>query len=690
MPSATNTPPQLLFNHSAEEITALAKDIAAKYRAAYDAAAKVPKDQATFETVIQPIANVWAALSAPSEYCTFPRHMSPIESVREASSVAAKELSALFVELSMRQEVYESVLAVSENKKNVESLQPEQVRYLERLIRDYRRNGLHLEADKRTEIQKIQEEISSLAIQFSKNLTEEKTKFNFTLEELKGLSEDFLSGLSKTPEGLYTVTLSYPHYFGCMKKAVNPETRQKLEKAFQSRGIEVNTPLLQRILVLRQRQAEILNYPTHAHYISEIRMAKSPERIAEFLNSLNEKLTPLAKAELEEMLALKKKDCETHGFTFDNRINGWDFRYYANKIEETRYQVDNDALKQYFPLATVTNGLFAIYQRLFGLRFEPVALPAASADETTSSDANKPPAHGFWHPDVTLYNVIDDSSNEVYGQFYLDLHPRDNKYGHAACFTLQAGCESPNGSGERQLAVAAMLANFTKSTPTRPALLMHDEVETYFHELGHVLHVILARTKYAMFSGTRVERDFVECPSQILENWCWEPESIKLFSGHYETGAPIPDELLKRLLASRHANAGLFNKRQVLLASFDQYIHSVTGGQTVDVAKVFSDLAKTIWGIEATPGTSMPASFEHLVGGYDGQYYGYLWSEVYSADIFYSRFQPEGILNTKVGKEYREKILQPGGSKDAWDMVVDFLGRSPNETAFLKSKGLSV
>ncbi|KJE96939.1 thimet oligopeptidase 1 [Capsaspora owczarzaki ATCC 30864] len=677
----------LRFTHSAPEITALAADVAAKFRNVYDVAASVPADKATFATVIQPIGDAWASLSAASEYCQFPRHMSPIKAVRDASAEACKMLSALNVELGMRVDVYNAVLAVS--KKN-EALEPEQRRYLDRMLRDFRRNGLHLPEDQRAEIKKIQEEISELAIKFSTNLTEIKTKLPFTKEQLEGLDEDFINSLTKSEDGTHLlISLSYPHYFPCMKKAVRPETRKTLEAAFQSRGIVENTPLMQRILILRQRQAEILGYKTHAHYITETRMAKSPERVREFLTSLNEKLTPLAQAELQELLTLKKEECARRGYEFDSRINGWDFRYYAQQIEEKRFQVDHNELMQYFPMPVVTKGLLAIYEKVFSITFEKVNVPAATAAASAAADANSadiPPANGIWHPEVLVYNVRDTATQEIFGQFFLDLHPREGKYGHAACFGLQPGCELPGG--QRQIAVAAMLANFTAPTKDQPALMLHDEVETYFHELGHVLHQLLARTKYAMFSGTRVERDFVECPSQILENWCWEKESLHMMSQHHQTGAKIPEALLDRLLASRKANAGLFNKRQVLLATFDQTIHTVMGGQTIDVANVFAELAKSIWGIEVTPGTSMPASFEHLVGGYDSQYYGYLWSEVYSADIFFSRFQPEGILNSETGRAYRTSILQPGGSRDAWDMVVEFLGREPNDAAFLKSKGL--
>merc|ERR1719354_389068 len=314
----------------------------------------------------------------------------------------------------------------------------------------------------------------------------------------------------------------------------------------------------------------------------------------------------------------------------------------------------------------VTRGLLEIYQRILGLKF-------------TKLDNME-----VWHDDVQVYQVQDKSSGQVLGYFYLDLYPRDGKYGHACMVQLQQGCL--DNKGEREKSVVAMICNFSKSTADKPSLLDHKEVETYFHEFGHVMHGICSQTETSRFFGTHVERDFVEAPSQMLENWVWKEESLRLLSKHYKDGTPLPKEMLDKLVASKNANAGGFNLRQVFLATFDQRLHTLKGAP--NTAELIKDTYKEIVGIDTIPGTNFAAIFGHLVG-YDAQYYGYLWSEVYSQDMFQSRFDKEGVLNLKTGLDYRNMILQPGGSKDGMDLLKDFLGREPNNAAFLKSKGLS-
>ncbi|CAL9682256.1 unnamed protein product [Knipowitschia caucasica] len=593
----------------------------------------------------------------------FPQYMNPSKDIRAASTQADKRLSEFDVELNMKEDVFHRLLALQTKFQN--NLGKEETRFVERLVTLGKRSGLHLSPDIQEKIKTCSKRISELSIEFNKNLNEDNTCLIFTERELGGLAETFINGLEKTVDGRYTVTLEYPHYFPLMKRCHIPETRRKMEAAFHSRCKEVNTKILEELIELRAKVADLLGYSSHANYVLEMNMAKNASNVSDFLDAFHEMVKPIGNKERKYILGLKKRECLMKGYSYDGQINAWDLPYYMNQVEQFKFAVNKDKLIEYFPLDVVTEGLFGIYQELLGLTFTEVQH-----------------AH-VWHENVRLFSAQDAETREEIGQFYLDLHPRGGKYGHAACFGLRPGCHGPDG--KRQIPVAAMIANFTKPRRGWPSLLQHHEVETYFHEFGHVMHELCSRTIFSEFSGTQVEMDFVEVPSQMLENWVWEKEPLRRMSGHYKDGSPVPDHLLDKLISSRVANTGLMNLRQLVLSKVDQYLHNNPGAKTADVfAKHFEE----ILGVPATPGTNMTASFSHLAGGYDAQYYSYLWSEVYSMDIYFSRFKKEGIMNPKVGREYRRIILEAGGSVDGMDMLKTFLGRAPCQEAFFKCKGL--
>ena len=637
---------------------------AAKERtvAGLKALAAMPAAYRTFSNTPQALEQILWGLNDETASDTFLKDVSLSSAVRQAASDCQVLLNKLIIDVFMGEDLYAAVKAYADKN---EALEGEDKKLLKKQLLDFKRNGLMLHPDKRADLKKIKQEIVELEEKFHKNLGEVKASLLLSQDELEGLPEDYINRLEKE-NGRYRVTIDYPDYFPFMDNAKNADGRRRLEALFNNKAADANPPLLMQTLRLRREAARMLGYKTHADYILEERMGQTPQTVQSFIDNLVKKLQPFAQKELKTLVELKNREL---GGKSDQVVHYWDWRYYDNQLVKARYQVDKEKIKDYFPMETVIDGMFTVYQKLLEVKFKLVRGAAT------------------WHPDVKLYEITDAGGGEPVAYFYMDMFPREGKYKHAAAFTLVKGRRLADGSYQKP--VSAMVANFNKPSPGRPSLLKHgehEEVETLFHEFGHIMHQTLTKAKHGRFSGSDTARDFVEAPSQMLENWVWSPEIIAMISGHYkDRSKKLPPELLEKMMAAKNVDVGLKSLRQLFFASLDMNYHAQS--KIKDTAAVWAKLQGKISLIPMSPDTRPDAGFGHIMGGYDSGYYGYMWSNVYAQDMF-SRFEAEGILNATLGKRYRKTILEPGSSKEEMDLLRDFLGREPNERAFLKSIGL--
>ncbi|HXC05319.1 MAG TPA: M3 family metallopeptidase, partial [Bacteroidia bacterium] len=532
--------------------------------------------------------------------------------------------------------------------------------FLEKLLRDYKREGFALDKTQRDTLRVLNDKLTELSVQFRNNIAQDNPSLVLTSAEMDGMPEDFKQA-RKQADGSYKLDASNPTYVPFMSYAKNTEARKKVYLLKMNVAAPKNDILLANILRLRTRKAKLLGYQTYSEYATDPNMSKNKKNVWDFENTLKTDLRPKAELEYKEMLALKSKETGKP----ETVIYPYEGGYYTNMLLETKYKVDEEKVKEYFELQHVIQGLFAVYQKIYNLSFIEDKHPS------------------IWNPDVQAFQVTDNASKKIIGYFYLDLYPRDNKYKHAACFPITNARTCPEG---RQLASASLVCNFPKPAPGHPSLMTHTEVQTMFHEFGHLMHVMVSETELEAFSGTNVVTDFVEAPSQIMENWVWNKAVLSMFAKHYLTGEVIPAELLDRMIASQNATSGILALQQVLYGTLD---FTLNDGFVPDAQHTIPDLVKSLQNsITYYPyvdGAHFEASFGHLTG-YASQYYGYLWSKVYAQDM-YSVFTSDPLA-PKTGDLFRRKVLAKGGSDDALNLVRHFLGREPNNKAFLKSLGL--
>lgn len=581
------------------------------------------------------------------------------DDIRNAALENIAVLSKYGNELSLDEKLYKAIKEYSDTNE-AKSLKSYKKKYLNDTIKEFERNGLGLPEDKRNELKKLKDELSEVSLKFSSNISASKGEMIVGEAEIKGLAEDYKKQ-HRIKDGTYKITLENPSYRPFMKYADSDKARKKLYVEYYKRAAEENPELLKQMLKLRKEIALKLGYKTFAEYKLEDKMAKNPTVVWDFEQELQQKLINKAKADYSELLEMKR---EHLGDSMVKEIAAWDVSYYTNKVLENEYSVDDLIVKQYFEVDKVIDGLFKICQELFDVTFKKV---------------NEP---DVWHEDVKMFEVFQEG--KLQGRFYLDLHPRDNKYQHAAMFPLVDGRMTLKGY---QAPVVALVCNFPKATDEKPALLPHSEVETFFHEFGHLTHHLLTKSPIGAMAGTSVTHDFVETPSQLLENWAWNYDSLKLFAKHYETNEVLPKDLFDKMRTAKNVCSGTQTLQQVFYGTIDMTLHDKYDPESnVGISEIVKGLQNEITLFKFVEGTKFEAAFGHL-SGYAAGYYGYLWSLVFSEDIF-SVFEEKGILDKETGIRYRDLILASGGTRDENEIIHEFLGREPNQDAFLKSLGL--
>jgi len=621
----------------------------------------LPAGSRTFENTLLAIEDIGDLLEDAQGRYGFMSYVAEDEKVRAASDQLREALEKYEVELAFREDLYAAVAEYARSPA-AEALAGEDRRLLDWTLRDYRRDGFDLPPERRQRVKEMKARLVELGLAFQRNIDAYQDAILISRDQLAGLPKAYIERLrteERDGQTLYRVSLDYPELHPFLDNAESEELRRELlTKSFRKGGPD-NVAVIEEAVAIRDEIAGILGYDSWAAYVLELRMAKTPAAVREFLTDLRTKVEPKRQRDMKGLTEAKA----AHTGDPEAEVQIWDWRFYHNYLLKTRYAVNDFEVARYFPLEAVLAGLFDVMQTLLGVRFEPIE-----------------PANA-WHPDVKLFRLLDAADGREIAHFYMDLFPRANKYGHAAAFTLRGGRRLRDGSYQQP--VSAIVANFTKPSSTQPSLLRHSEVETLFHEFGHILHQTLTMAERLRFSGTRTERDFVEAPSQMLEHWVWRPEVLAGFSRHVETGEPLPKALLDSMIAAKNLDSGVFTTRQLYFGELDFAYHSAGGRK--DTTAIAAEL-HSITGFAVPPDTYWQAGFGHLFG-YDAGYYGYKWSEVFADDMF-TRFEAAGPLNADLGQELRRKVLEPGGAIDGDVLLREFLGRETNSDAFLKDIGL--
>ena len=573
------------------------------------------------------------------------RNVHPNSNIRSAADECQQKLSSLITDISLSRPFYE-------NLANVDTSATDKItqRYIKNMLRDFRRGGVDKDESTRARIRELRDEIIKIGQEFDSNIRQDVRHIELdSSEELSGLPEDYIAAHTQNENGKILITTDYPDYLPFMKYAHNDKHRLELYKVFRQRGFPANDSALKELLNKRYELAQVLGYQNYAKFITEDKMIKSPDNAQNFIAQINK----IAKKRANEDYSILLKRLQKIS-PKAKTVGDWQKVYLEELIKQEQYKIDSKEIRQYFSYQNTRDGIFELAETLFGIKIQ--------AWDTEA-----------WHESVEAYEILDN--DKLIGRFYLDMHPREGKYKHAAHFGFQAGVK------DLQIPISALICNFPGGS-NNPGQMEHGQVETFLHEFGHLLHSMLgSQQQWLGISGISTEWDFVEAPSQMLEEWVWDAATLQTFAVN-EQGQSIPTSIIEKMNAGRYFGKGIWTRQQLFYAALSLNYYN-QNPDNFDLNNLSIDLQKRYSPFSHVDGTHFYASFGHL-NGYSAIYYTYMWSLVIAMDMF-SEFEKYGLRNPDIAMRYREKVLAPGGSKDAAELVADFLGRPYNFKAFAKT-----
>lgn len=628
------------------------------------AIASLDPKKVTFDNTVRALSDALTQVDQVQRRLVVLEQAHPDSKMRSACLDVVQKLDEFEVGVDYRKDVYRSIKAYLDTNPQ---LTGQDARLIEFTVRDYKRAGLMLPEDKQQKVEALRKQLAGVQAHFLVNANNASAPVKFTRDDLQGVSDDFLKQ-TKTGENEYTVDANVPPlYLNAMTNCVKEETRKRLCIAHDTRAKDKNLLLASQAVEMRAQLAELLGYKSWADYQTEIKMAKNGQSALDFEEQLKTALEPKYQAEISE---LKRAKASVPGAT-TSELKIWDWYFASALLQKEKYNVDAEALRVYFPFDRVLDGMFKIYEHIFGVEIRPV---------------NSPPVY---QGDLKLYAVIDQQTRQPLGMFYLDLFPRPGKYNHFANFALINGNLMPDGKYQRP--VVDLICNFPSPSGDKPSLASHQDVVTLFHEFGHAMHAILTTINYAQFSGFNVPGDFVEAPSQMLEYFAWDKTVLDSFAGDYrDPSKKIPADVLSKLKEADLATKACAYRRQLSFGLLDLLIHEpLTAVQKADLNAYANSILNEVF-FPSDPSTAQLASFGHLFGGYDAGYYGYAWADAIAADMA-SVFQsaPDGFMDATVGRRLRDEIYAVGDSRDITVSVEKFLGRKHSTEPFLKKLGIN-